>query len=102
MQRASIEHVLGVRIRNDFIEIDPCIPDHWPGFEVRLRHAGCHYEISVLNPHGVSGGIVAAEVDGVALPTGGAEFPADRVRIACRHDAAACVIGIILGTPQKH
>ena len=95
MQRASIEHVLGVRIRNDFIEIDPCIPDHWPGFEVSLRHAGCLYEINVKNPHGVSGGILAVDVDGIASPT-------DRVRIACRHDAPGCVIRIILGSPQKH
>ena len=95
MQRAGIEYLLGVQIRDDFIEINPCVPSHWPGFEINLRHAGCRYAISVANPHSVTGGIMAAEVDCVALPPGA-------VRIAIRRDASDCVVRIILGPPQKH
>ena len=95
MQRAGVEYLLGVQIRDDFIEINPCVPSHWPGFEINLRHAGCRYAISVANPYSVTGGIMAAEVDGVALSRGA-------VRIAIRRDASDCVVRIILGAPQKH
>jgi cyclic beta-1,2-glucan synthetase len=85
---------LGVRVRGDVIEIDPCIPDHWPGFEVSLRHGGCRYEISVTNPHAVNNGVMHAEADGIVLPQG-------PIRVACRPGARSCSIKIILGPPQK-
>jgi len=94
MQQAGIEHLLGVRVRGDVIEIDPCIPDHWPGFEVSLRHGGCRYEISVTNPHAVNNGVMHAEADGIVLPPG-------PVRVACGPGARSCSIKIILGPPQK-
>ncbi len=94
MQRAGIEHLLGVRIRDGFLEIDPCIPDHWPGFDVALRHAGCRYDISVNNPYGVCRGIVAADVDGVPCPPGSADLP---VQIPLKRDGEGSVIRIILG-----
>jgi cyclic beta-1,2-glucan synthetase len=93
MQRAGIEHLLGVRLNEKFLEIDPCIPDHWPGFEVSLRHAGCCYEISVTNPHKLNRGILFASVDGVPLLPG-------PVRISTRRDTSKCVIFITLGSPQ--
>ncbi len=98
MQRAGIEHLLGVRLRGGFLEIDPCIPDHWPGFDVALRHAGCRYEISVTNPQGVCRGIVAAEVDGVPCPPGSAGLP---LRLPLKRDAAGSVIRIILGSSRN-
>lgn len=98
MQRAGLEHLLGVRTRDGFLEIDPCIPDHWPGFEVTLRHIGCQYEISVTNPHRVCRGVAAAEVDGVSCPQGPVGSP---LRIALRRGAASCAIRIVLGSSQS-
>jgi cyclic beta-1,2-glucan synthetase len=93
MQRAGVEHLLGVRVRDGFLEIDPCIPDHWPEFDVRFDHAGCRYQINVTNPHRVNRGIAAAVVAGIALAPG-------PVRIALRPGAPDCVVKIILGRPQ--
>jgi cyclic beta-1,2-glucan synthetase len=98
MQRAGLEYLLGVRIRDGFLEIDPCIPDHWPGFEVTLRHLGCRYTISVTNPHRVCRGIAAAEVDGAPCPQGPV---GSSLRIPLRRGAAGCTISIILGSSQS-
>ena len=37
MQRAGVESILGLRIRGAFMHLDPCIPQAWPGFEMRVR-----------------------------------------------------------------
>ena len=47
--------------------IDPCIPAGWPGFSVTLRNRSTRYDITVDNPSGVCRGIVALELDGLAL-----------------------------------
>lgn len=98
MQRAGLEHLLGVRIRDGFLEIDPCIPDQWPGFDVTLQHLGCRYDISVTNPHGVCRGIAAAHLDGVPCPQNPAGAP---LRIPLQRGAVSCAIRIILGSRQN-
>jgi cyclic beta-1,2-glucan synthetase len=67
MQRAGIESVLGLRVRGDRLEIDPCIPPSWPGLEARLRRGSATYDIVVANPNGASRGVIAAQRDGVML-----------------------------------
>jgi cyclic beta-1,2-glucan synthetase len=93
MQRAGVEHLLGVRIEGDEIVIDPCIPEHWPGFEIELRRGSDHYRIIVENPAGVSRGIASAEHDGVAVPM-------RPLRIARRGDGVFHTVRIILGSPS--
>jgi cyclic beta-1,2-glucan synthetase len=67
MQRAGIESILGVRIAQDVLTLDPCIPADWPGFEVVLHHRTSRYTITVINPAAVQRGIVSASLDGVAV-----------------------------------
>ena len=67
MQRAGVESILGLRLRGDVLDLDPCIPKSWPGFEVTLRYRSARYEILVENPDGVSHGIGSARVDGTAI-----------------------------------
>jgi cyclic beta-1,2-glucan synthetase len=67
MQRAGIESILGLRLRGAVLELGPCIPKHWPRFEVTLRSRSARYEILVENPDGVSQGIVSAQADGIAI-----------------------------------
>jgi len=64
MHRAGLESILGLRRRGDSLEIDPCIPKLWPGFEVSVRVGAALYEIVVTNPHGVSRGVAVATLDG--------------------------------------
>ena len=46
------------------LELDPCIPRAWAGFSITFRHRTARYDIIVENPHGVSRGVAAVELDG--------------------------------------
>jgi cyclic beta-1,2-glucan synthetase len=70
LYRAGIEAILGFAKRGALLEIDPCIPPHWPGFEMVYRHGSTRYEISVDNSAAVNRGVVGIEEDGLALPAG--------------------------------
>ena len=67
LYRAGIESILGLRRQGEFLLLDPCIPKHWPGFELSYRHGAARYDIVVENPRGVSRGIATAEFDGQSL-----------------------------------
>jgi cyclic beta-1,2-glucan synthetase len=64
MYRAWIEEVLGVRICEDRLTIDPVIPRSWEQFSLRLRHGQALYEIEVENPEGLARGVIRVELDG--------------------------------------
>ena len=68
MYRAGLELILGFRLQGAKLLLDPCIPTTWPSFGILFRYRSARYDIRVENPHGVSRGIVRAELDGVALP----------------------------------
>jgi cyclic beta-1,2-glucan synthetase len=67
MQRAGVENILGLRVRGDVLELNPCIPKDWPRFEMTLRHRSARYEIMVENPNGVSRGIAFAQADRIPI-----------------------------------
>ncbi|HEX6185049.1 MAG TPA: glucoamylase family protein [Pyrinomonadaceae bacterium] len=69
MYRAGLESILGFQLRGARLKIDPCVPRWWREFEIDYRHGATRYHIKVENPHGVSRGIAALEVDGVAQGT---------------------------------
>ena len=69
MQRAGVESILGLRLRGEVLELDPCIPKSWPGFAATLRYRSARYEIVVENPDGVGRGIAFAEADGMEIVT---------------------------------
>jgi cyclic beta-1,2-glucan synthetase len=69
MYRAGLESILGFQLRGARLKIDPCVPRWWREFEINYRHGATRYHIKVENPHGVSRGVAALEVDGVALGT---------------------------------
>ena len=68
LYRAGIESILGLKVKGDRFEVAPCLPAAWPSFEMTLTLRGTVYEIEVRNPVGVSGGVVAVELDGVTQP----------------------------------
>jgi cyclic beta-1,2-glucan synthetase len=67
MYRAGLESMLGFRLRGARLVMDPCIPRAWPGFEIAFRYRSTRYAIAVENPRGVSRGVTAVELDGIAL-----------------------------------
>jgi cellobiose phosphorylase len=72
LYRAGLEALLGFHLRGDRLRIDPCIPKHWPGFQITyLRrgrlHAVTRYEIMVDNNALVGRGVTRVELDGLEL-----------------------------------
>jgi cyclic beta-1,2-glucan synthetase len=69
--RLVVEHQLGLRvIARDGIrhlQIDPCIPKSWNGFEMSYRFGETEYRISVKNPRRVNRGVAHVELDGRRL-----------------------------------
>lgn len=68
MYRLGVEVILGVRRRGAFLEIDPCIPGTWKGFEVHYRYGASMYRVRVENPGGVNRGVKRIVCDGKELP----------------------------------
>jgi cyclic beta-1,2-glucan synthetase len=94
MYQAGIEWILGFRLRGTELELDPCIPSAWPGFEIRFRYHTTTYEVAVDNPHAVSSGILTAELDG--------ELLADGARVALHDDGATHRLRVVLGSAPRH
>ena len=70
LYRLGVEAILGIRRRGDALEIDPCIPAAWEGFEVTYRFGRSTWRIAVHNPDGVCRGVAAVEVDGRVIESG--------------------------------
>jgi cyclic beta-1,2-glucan synthetase len=64
MYRAWVEEVLGLRVMNGQMRIQPVIPPAWPGFTISYRHGETVYSIQVENPHGCQSGVAWIEMDG--------------------------------------
>jgi cyclic beta-1,2-glucan synthetase len=75
MYRAGVESILGFRVRGTTLLVSPSIPRAWPGYEIEFRYHSSRYEVVVENPHGVSGGIAAAWLDGQLLDGSAAAIP---------------------------
>jgi cyclic beta-1,2-glucan synthetase len=90
MYRAGLEWLLGCRLHGASLLIDPCIPRHWPGFQVSLRYRGTRYEIAVENPDGVNRRLVELQLDGQALP-------AEQGRVPLVDDGATHRVRAVLG-----
>jgi cellobiose phosphorylase len=63
-----VQYILGVRPELDGLRIDPCIPSHWPQFEMQRNFRGFDLTLRVQNPHGKNRGVHQLRVDGAVLP----------------------------------
>ncbi len=89
MYRAGVEWILGFRLRENKLFMDPCIPSDWDGFELSFHYHSSRYEVRVENPNHVSRGIHLIEMDG---------HPARRTEgILLSDDGAKHSIRIVLG-----
>ncbi len=96
MRRIAVESILGVRIvGGDTLVIEPCIPDEWPQFTLRLRlpNGGSVYAITVRNPERDASTIASVTVD---QRPGTIEAGAARVPIAT--DGGMHTIEVVLGS----
>jgi cyclic beta-1,2-glucan synthetase len=67
LYRVGLEAILGFTKRGETLEMDPCIPGHWPEFHVTYRHGSSSYDVTVRNPLGVQRGVTSAILDGEAV-----------------------------------
>jgi cellobiose phosphorylase len=65
--QAATKHILGVRPTYRGLELDPCVPKAWDGFEVTRVFRGATYRVKVKNPLHVSRGVKSLLVDGKPL-----------------------------------
>ncbi len=65
--QAATKHILGVRPTYKGLEIDPCIPKAWDGFEVTRVLRGTTYKVRVKNPSHVCKGVKSLVVDGKTI-----------------------------------
>jgi cyclic beta-1,2-glucan synthetase len=86
--RLGVEAILGIRILDDALRIDPCIPRQWERFTVTLRTRGTTYVVRVHNPAGVCRGVRRVQVDGRTFSGN---------LIPLRHDGEVHEVAVILG-----
>jgi cellobiose phosphorylase len=70
---SAVQYILGVRPELDGLRIDPCIPSHWPGFEIEREFRGKRIAIKVTNPNNLCRGVKRLElgnrtIEGNLLP----------------------------------
>ncbi|MDH5255568.1 MAG: hypothetical protein OEW72_06605, partial [Gammaproteobacteria bacterium] len=93
MYRAGLEWLLGFRLQGDCLELSPCIPAGWPGFEILFRFQQTRYAILVENPDGVSSGVTLRELDGRPMPAG-------LTQIQLVDDGGTHTLRLVLGKQQ--
>ena len=64
---AITQFILGIRPAYGGLEIDPCVPSAWDGYEVNRRFRGADYRIKVSNPSHVSRGVKSITLNGEPL-----------------------------------
>ena len=89
LYRVALEAILGLRPAGDTLRVEPCIPSHWPGYDVAYRHGSATYRIRVENPAGAGRGVRSVLVDGQPVPGGVVPFRDDgrthNVRVTLGH-----------------
>ena len=59
----GIESILGLKLEQGCLRIDPCIPHDWPGYEIDYRYQETIYHIKVENPQHISRGKISLMID---------------------------------------
>lgn len=75
---AICHYILGIRPEYDGLRIDPCIPSHWQGFEVRRIFRGKTLDIKVDNRAGVQKGVKELRLNGEMVS--GNFLPVERLK----------------------
>jgi cyclic beta-1,2-glucan synthetase len=68
MYRVGLEAILGIRLKGQTLQINPCIPKHWQNYRVMYRVGETTLLIRVENPSGANRGVKLVTLDGIRLP----------------------------------
>jgi len=61
---AGIEYILGMKVNNNILSFNPCIPKEWKEFSIRYKFEESIYNIHISNPNGRNTGVSKVIVDG--------------------------------------
>jgi cyclic beta-1,2-glucan synthetase len=82
--RLAVEGVLGLRLRNGRLRIEPCLPPEWERFEAQVRRDAGTLAITVEVSSELSPGTRELIVDGMRHEEADVPFPADGSRHVVR------------------
>ena len=61
---AGIENILGMKIENGYLKMNPCIPNEWKEYEIRYKYKTSVYDIKVKNPNNKETGVEKFTING--------------------------------------
>lgn len=61
--KVMLENILGVQATLPGLVLNPCVPKHWPKWNVVRHFRGAWYEIEFTNPHHLSSGVQEIRFD---------------------------------------
>ena len=67
--KAGIEFILGLKIKNEIMSIEPCIPKDWKEYNIQYKWKNSIYNIVVKNPNGKNTGVTKVIVNGKEIET---------------------------------
>jgi cyclic beta-1,2-glucan synthetase len=94
MYRAGVEGILGICREGNFLVINPCIPDAWPGFEATVTMLSTRYEIRVESAD--ERGAMRAVLDGAVIECGNG-----RVRVPLDAGSHELLISLCFGVSEN-
>ena len=62
--KAGIEYILGLKIKNGYLSIEPCIPKDWKEYSIRYKWKNSVYNINIKNPNNKNSGVEKVVVNG--------------------------------------
>ncbi len=62
--KAGIEYILGLKIKNNTLSLNPCIPKEWKEFNIKYKFERSIYNIKVSNLNGKNRGITEFKLNG--------------------------------------
>ncbi len=62
--KAGIEYILGLKIKEGYMKIEPCISKEWKEYIIKYKWKNSIYNITVKNPKGRNSGISKIIVNG--------------------------------------
>ena len=66
--KAIIEYIIGFKIQNNYITMNPSVPKSWKEFSINYKYKTSNYLIKIKNPKGRNVGIEKFIFDGIEIP----------------------------------
>ena len=58
---------MAFKIKNNYIEVEPCSPKNWKEYEIKYKYKTNTYNIKVKNKNGKNTGVERVVIDGIEV-----------------------------------